>query len=33
METISDETPDFEGEEEIEPSEDDNHDGLGFDIF
>jgi len=33
METISDENADFEGEEEIEPSEDDNHDGLGFDIF
>ena len=24
---------DFEGEEEIDASEDDNHDGLGFDIF
>ncbi len=23
----------FEGQEEIEPPEDDNHDGLGFDIF
>ena len=33
METIADENSDFEGEEEIEASEDDNHDGLGFDIF
>ena len=33
METISNDNADFEGEEEIDASEDDNHDGLGFDIF